>query len=133
MKASPKASTPVIPVAWGELFDKITILEIKQRQITNPSALSHITEELAQLSAIAASVHVRHEIAPLISELRSTNEALWVCEDRIRGKEKQHAFDDEFIELARSIYLTNDKRAALKRQISVALGSLLVEEKSYGD
>ena len=135
MKISPaeKASAPMIPVAWGELIDKITILEIKNRRITNPEAALHIAEELAQLSAIAAPVHAREGMGPLIAELKSANEALWELEDRIRRKERQRVFDLDFIELARAIYLTNDKRAALKRQISVALGSILVEEKWYGD
>jgi hypothetical protein len=131
--AAPKAPAPMIPVAWGELFDKITILEIKHRQIANPDAARHVAEELAQLRAIAAPVHAKSEIMPLIAALKSANEALWECEDQIRRKEQQHVFDNDFIELARSIYLTNDKRAALKRQISMALGSILVEEKWYGD
>ena len=139
MKASPtegppvEAQAPMIPVSWGELFDKITILEIKNRHIANQDASNHIAEELHQLRAVAAPLHARNEIMPLIAELKRTNEALWECENRIRRKEKQHIFDNDFIELARSIYLTNDKRAVLKRQISVAVGSVLVEEKWYGD
>jgi hypothetical protein len=129
--SAPKASSPMIPVSWGELFDKITILEIKNRHVTNPDASSHIAEELAQLRAIAAPV--QNEVMPLVAELKSTNEMLWEIEDRIRRKEKQRIFDGDFIELARSVYITNDKRAALKRQISVALSSVLVEEKWYGD
>ena len=128
---APTASSPMIPVSWGELFDKITILEIKNRLITDHEASLHIAEELGQLRAIAAPV--QNEVMPLIAELKSTNEALWDIEDRIRKKEKQRAFDSDFIELARSVYITNDKRAALKRQISVALSSILVEEKWYGD
>ena len=89
--------------------------------------------ELGRLKTIAASVHAKNDIMPLIAELKRTNEALWECEDRIRRKERQGAFDGDFIALARSIYLTNDQRADLKRQISMALASVLVEEKWYGD
>lgn len=123
----------MIPVSWGELFDKIAILEIKNRHIVNRDASGHVVEELNRLRAIAARVHAENELMPLIAELKRTNEMLWDYENRIRGKEKQSAFDSDFIELARSIYLTNDKRAELKRKISVAVGSVLVEEKWYGD
>lgn len=139
MKAPPtegppaEAQAPMIPVPWGELFDKITILEIKNLHIVSQDASNHIAEELRRLRAIAAPLHEKNEIMPLIAQLKKTNEALWEFENRIRRKEKQHVFDNDFIELARSIYLTNDKRAALKRKISVAVGSVLVEEKWYGD
>ena len=139
MKASPtkeppvKTLAPVIPVSWGELFDKITILEIKSRHIVSQDASRHVAEELNQLRAIATPFHAENELTPLVAELKRTNEALWECENRIRKKEKQRAFDNDFIELARSIYVMNDKRAVLKRQISVAVGSVLVEEKWYGD
>lgn len=123
----------MIPVSWGELFDKITILEIKSRHIADQAASHHVAEEISQLRVIAARVQAKNEIAQLISELKRTNEVLWECENRIRRKEKQRVFDSDFIELARSIYVTNDKRAALKRQISIAAGSVLVEEKWYGD
>ncbi|HXR94811.1 MAG TPA: DUF6165 family protein [Rhizomicrobium sp.] len=129
----PSMEAPMIPVSWGELFDKITILEIKARHIANQEASGRIAEELDRLRAVAASVHAKNDIMPLIAELKRTNETLWECEDRIRRKERQGAFDSDFIALARSIYLTNDQRAALKRQISVALASVLVEEKWYGD
>jgi len=129
----PPIEAPMIPVSWGELFDKITILEIKARHIANQEASARIAEELGRLKTIAASVHAKNDIMPLIAELKRTNETLWECEDRIRRKERQGAFDGDFIALARSIYLTNDQRAALKRQISVALASVLVEEKWYGD
>jgi Family of unknown function (DUF6165) len=128
-----KAQAPMIPVSWGELLDKITILEIKSRHIVSQDASVHIAEELRQLSAVAAPVQAKSEIIKLVAELKKTNEALWECEDRIRRKEKQRVFDNDFIELARSIYATNDRRAALKRQINEDVGSVLVEEKWYGD
>ncbi len=139
MKTSPpekspaEAPAPMIPVSWGELFDKITILEIKNRHIVNREASGHVAEELNQLRVVAARVHAKNELMPLIAELKRTNEMLWDYENRIRIKETQRVFDRDFIELARSVYLTNDKRAALKRQISVTVGSVLVEEKWYGD
>lgn len=132
-KVPVKAPVPMVPVSWGELLDKITILEIKHRHIVSQDASRHIAEELSQLRAIAAPVQENKEILQLIAELKETNEALWECENRIRRKEKQQVFDNDFVELARSIYATNDKRAALKRQISEAVGSVLVEEKWYGD
>ncbi|MBD8874013.1 DUF6165 family protein [Rhodanobacter sp. DHB23] len=122
------------PVSYGELIDKITILEIKSQRIGDPAKLANVRTELDLLNATweahpASKVDIRAERARLLA----VNEALWVIEDDIRLKEKAQAFDAEFVELARSVYFRNDERAAVKREINVKLGSQLVEEKSYQD
>ena len=121
-----------VPVSIGELVDKITILEIKSERLTGAEALDNVRRELALLSAEAETLDLAGAEARRIrGELKAVNEALWEIEDRIREKESQGAFDRDFIELARSVYITNDKRAALKRELNLLLGSALVEEKSY--
>jgi hypothetical protein len=123
-----------VPVSFGELIDKITILEIKSRQIADPAKLVNVRNELEQLDATwAAHPASRTDIAVERARLLAVNEVLWDIEDRIRLKEKAQAFDQEFIELARSVYFRNDERAAVKREINLKLGSQLVEEKSYQD
>ncbi|MFM8701583.1 MAG: DUF6165 family protein [Hyphomicrobiales bacterium] len=125
-------ATPYIPVSWGELIDKITILEIKSTRLPDQIATANVLEELSMLMAIADAV-IQHDpvIAVLKAELHAVNLALWAVEDRIREKELQQAFDAEFIGLARSVYFQNDRRAMLKKQMNMALKSQLVEEKSY--
>jgi len=123
-----------IPVSFGELIDKITILEIKAERIRDPDKLVNVRKELDLLCRTweghpAALLDIEAERA----KLRSVNERLWDIEDRIRLKEKAQAFDADFIELARAVYFCNDDRAALKRAINTRLGSTLVEEKSYED
>jgi hypothetical protein len=123
-----------VPVSYGELLDKITILEIKSERIKTASKLANVRVELDLLNATwladsAASI----DIAAERGALRRVNEALWDIEDRIRLKERASAFDAEFIELARSVYIRNDERAEIKRAINEKLGSTLVEEKSYED
>ncbi|MEQ1522828.1 MAG: DUF6165 family protein [Aestuariivirga sp.] len=129
--SAPPAS-PRILVSWGELIDKITILEIKSRKITGPEALANVVKELSSLSGAAAN-HVKDN--PALQELKNrlsgVNQNLWQIEDDLREKEKAKQFDDEFIGLARSVYRLNDERAAVKRQINDFLRSELVEEKSY--
>lgn len=123
-----------VPVSFGELIDKITILEIKSRQIADPAKLVNVRNELDQLNATwAAHAASKTDITDERARLLAVNEALWEIEDRIRLKEKAQAFDAEFIELARAVYFRNDERAAVKREINVKLGSQLVEEKSYQD
>jgi hypothetical protein len=121
-----------VPVSHGELIDKITILEIKADRIRDAAKLANVRAELDLLNATwredAAS---KIDIAAERAQLKAVNEALWDIEDRIRLQEKVHAFDAQFIELARSVYFRNDERAAIKRQINLKLGSQLVEEKSY--
>jgi len=123
-----------VPVSFGELIDKITILEIKARQISDPAKLVNVHNELNLLNSTWANDHASQtDIGKERAHLLAVNEALWDIEDRIRLKEKAQAFDAEFIELARSVYFKNDERAAVKRQINLKLGSQLVEEKSYQD
>ncbi|AIF47712.1 DUF6165 family protein [Dyella japonica] len=123
-----------VPVSYGELIDKITILEIKSRQITDAAKLANVRTELDLLNATWADhTASKTDIAAERARLLAVNERLWDIEDRIRLKEKAQAFDAEFIELARSVYFENDERAAVKREINVKLGSQLVEEKSYQD
>ena len=116
----------------GEFLDKLTILEIKSERIADPAKLANVRRELELLQATwAASPLAKHDVSRLLVELKRVNETLWEIEDRIRRKESEAAFDADFIELARSVYRTNDRRSALKRELNVALGSELIEEKSY--
>jgi|SRR5215831_4954605 len=117
----------------GEFLDKLTILEIKSERIRDPAKLAHVNHELTLMRRRWDAVTVDGDVPALVAELRTVNEALWVIEDRIRECEAAGRFDAEFIELARSVYQTNDRRAALKRRINSALGSELIEEKSYSD
>jgi hypothetical protein len=123
-----------VPVSYGELIDKITILEIKSKQITDPDKLANVRNELDLLNATWANAAASQtDISDERARLLAVNEVLWVIEDDIRLKEKAQAFDQVFIELARSVYFRNDERAAVKREINLKLGSQLVEEKSYKD
>jgi hypothetical protein len=127
-------STISTPVSFGELIDKITILEIKAEQIRDPAKVANVRTELDLLGATwAAHPASNTDIADERARLRAVNQALWDIEDRIRLKEKAKAFDAEFVELARAVYFRNDERAAVKREINEKLGSTLVEEKSYQD
>ncbi len=122
------------PVSYGELIDKITILEIKSRRITDDAKLANVRNELDMLNATWANDHASQtDIAAERERLHTVNETLWDIEDAIRMKERAQAFDQEFIELARAVYFRNDERAAFKRDINLKLGSELVEEKSYQD
>ncbi|GAP65907.1 hypothetical protein MBSD_n1208 [Mizugakiibacter sediminis] len=123
-----------VPVSYGELIDKITILEIKAERIADAAKLANVRTELDLLNATwSADAASRTDIAAERAQLKAVNEALWDIEDRIRLKEKAQAFDGEFVELARAVYFRNDERAAVKRAINLKLGSKLVEEKSYQD
>ena len=118
------------PVSYGELIDKITILEIKSRRITDEAKLANVRNELDMLNATwANSAASQTDIADARARLLAVNELLWDIEDRIRVKERAQAFDQEFIELARSVYFRNDERAAFKREINLKLGSQLVESE----
>lgn len=122
------------PISYGELIDKITILEIKAAQIRDVAKLANVRTELDLLNATwAMHPASRTDISTERAQLKAVNETLWDIEDRIRLKEKAQAFDAEFIELARAVYFRNDERAAFKRAINLKLGSTLVEEKSYQD
>jgi hypothetical protein len=121
-----------VEVSPGELIDRITILEIKLERIKDPGKLKNIRHEYElSLAALHQAVSADARITALHRELRQVNEELWVIEDDIRDHERARNFDDRFIELARAVYKTNDRRAALKRQINDLLHSAIVEEKSY--
>jgi len=123
-----------IELSVGELLDKITILQIKSERIDDETKLENINKELNVLQSLwSASPYSENELDENISELKVVNEALWDIEDKIRDKEGEQVFDQGFIELARSVYVTNDKRAEIKRVINSKTGSELIEEKSYSD
>jgi len=127
-----KFQTPLVPISWGELIDKITILEIKEVKITSNNALDNIRKELGFLSDIVSnSKGVYDAISLLKNELKEVNLNLWQVEDEIRDKEYSQEFDEQFIRLARSVYRLNDDRANLKKKINETLFSELKEEKSY--
>jgi hypothetical protein len=122
----------LIPVSIGELIDKLTVLEIKADRIKDPAKLEHIHRELADLRrAYKTSPRADIDIDAYRVELKSVNETLWEIEDYLRIKEDEGAFDEQFIELARSQYRTSDRRAQIKRLIDEAASSDLTEEKSY--
>lgn len=123
---------PSVEVSWGELIDKITILEIKQQRLTSPEAVDNVRRELAALSPVVQELKpAPSALDGLKQQLRTINETLWDIEDRIRAKEAAKSFDQQFIELARSVYFNNDERARIKRQINELMKSGLVEEKQY--
>ena len=121
-----------LEISIGEFFDKITILEIKKEQISDAEKLVNINNELDALNALLDDLPFsRIDVEKEVSELKKINEELWVIEDDIRDKESQKTFDQGFIDLARSVYFTNDRRSDVKREINIKLGSDFVEEKSY--
>ncbi|MCR8916435.1 hypothetical protein FDP08_19795 [Marinobacter panjinensis] len=123
-----------VPVSFGEVLDKITILEIKSERIADPEKVKNVRLELDELSGTwNEAVQDQAAIADLRKQLKAVNEELWEIEDDIRDQEAAQDFGPKFIELARAVYVTNDKRAAIKKEVNVALGSRFVEEKSYQD
>jgi hypothetical protein len=125
-------AAPSIQVSWGELIDKITILEIKEQRLLSKQSVANVHNELAALMSVAdRTLAKRKDVAGLKKQLKSINETLWEIEDKIRAKEAAQSFDKEFIELARSVYMNNDRRGDLKRRINVLLNSTLGEEKQY--
>ena len=127
-----KMKNPFIPISWGELFDKVTILQIKSEKILAPDSLKNIDRELKQLKLTFDKAFTKNSLVfELAKELRKINSKLWNVEDQIREKERKKVFDNEFIQLARSVYITNDQRSVIKRKINEAFGSELIEEKSY--
>ena len=122
----------LVPISPGELLDKITILRIKSARMTDADKVRNVRVELDVLEKTwRDSGAAIPEVAADEAALQRVNEALWDIEDKIRDKELAQQFDAEFIELARAVYVTNDERAAVKKRINVALGSRIVEEKSY--
>ncbi|WP_407657271.1 DUF6165 family protein [Maricaulis salignorans] len=125
-------TTILTAIAPGELIDKITILRIKSERIGDDAKLKNVRTELALLNeTLASDVPASDALSRLDAALQAVNEELWVIEDDIRDCERDGDFGAEFIRLARAVYVTNDKRAALKKDINVLLGSNIVEEKSY--
>ena len=123
-----------VPVSFGELIDKITILQIKSERMRDAGKLANVRRELEMLDAMwRLAPESRIEAADLWVQLKAVNERLWVIEDDIRVKEKRQEFDAEFVRLARAVYVENDERARVKRELNQRLGSALVEEKSYED
>jgi hypothetical protein len=119
-----------VPVSAGELLDKITILRIKQRRITDPTKLANVRRELRALERVWRTA-VRQPVQDAEAQLTQVNEALWNIEDHIRDQERRKEFGARFVELARQVYFNNDRRAEIKRAINMRLGSLFIEEKSY--
>ena len=122
---------PHVPASWGDVIDRITILELKVARLPTEAARANAAKELKLLSHIAAPVLAGAEIAGLVARLRALNQALWETEDRIREHERIAKFDASFIALARAVYHKNDERGALKRELNLVLGSGLIDEKSY--
>lgn len=123
-----------VEVSLGEFLDKLTILQIKSERIRDPAKLDNIRKELELLTRTwSSSPFADADIHEPLGRLKAINEKLWDIEDRIRVKESHGAFDQEFIELARAVYLCNDERAAIKRELNLLLGSELIEEKSYAE
>jgi len=124
-------TVPHIPISWGELIDKITILEIKVERLGADTARANAAKELLLLREIAGAALAHPPMQALVARLKALNERLWEIEDRIRDHERAGDFGADFVGLARSVYKANDERGAIKREINVALGSGLIEEKSY--
>lgn len=123
-----------VEISIGEFFDRISILEIKKEKISDAAKLENIDKELSYSLALLDSLPFAFkDVAAEYQELKAVNEKLWVIEDDIRDKESKKEFDQVFIELARSVYFTNDRRSEVKRAINIKLGSDFVEEKSYED
>ena len=124
----------LVPVSFGELLDKIASLQIKSERMKDETKLANVRKELVALEKTwMAHPAAGHDIVQLRAQLKAVNERLWEIEDDIRVKEKQQAFDAEFVRLARAVYFENDERARIKKDINLALGSSYVEEKSYED
>jgi hypothetical protein len=123
---------PVVPVSWGELLDKIAILEIRRSRLRAPAAVANAERELAALgTALAGLSPVPSGLAELRAALAGVNQRLWTIEDSIREKDAQGDFGPDFVALARSVYRENDERGRIKRAINTLLESELVEEKQY--
>ena len=121
----------LVPVSVGELFDKITILQIKNERITNLEALRNIERELRALENICNNlINIDPE---LIAQLKLVNIEIWEVEDELRLFEKEQLFDERFVNMARSVYMFNDKRASITRRINKLYNSEIKEEKSYAE
>ncbi len=126
------ASSILVEISPGELIDKITILAIKSQRMTDPAKLKNVELELEALTgARDRALSPSPALERLTAQLQRVNELLWETEDEIRDCERSRQFGLPFIELARKVYITNDERSALKRQINELLGSRIIEEKNY--
>ena len=122
----------MVPASWGEVIDKITILEIKNERLSSADKLRNVRHELALLADIRDKTFPDHgKLRELSQQLKAINEKLWLIEDEIREYERNKDFGSRFTELARLVYKTNDDRSVIKREINQLLGSELIEEKSY--
>ena len=122
------------PVSFGELLDKIAILQIKSERMSDPAKVANVRKELEALSATwLAHPAAQQHLVELRAALKDVNERLWDIEDEIRDCERRQDFGAEFVRLARAVYFENDERARIKKAINLALGSAYVEEKSYQD
>lgn len=123
---------PEAPCAWGDLLDRLSILELKCERIAEPVALTHVRRERGALAEVVGDqARFPAALAPLLDDLAAVNAVLWDVEDQIRAHERAGDFGAGFVTLARSVYTENDRRAALKRRINLLLGSDLVEEKVF--
>ena len=123
-----------VPVSPGEVLDKITILEIKSERMGDPEKVANVRAELSLLQKTWDGVIKDTDvIRDLHAQLKEINETLWEIEDDIRDKERVKEFDERFVELARAVYFTNDRRSKAKKELNLHLGSEIVEEKSYQD
>ena len=124
----------LVPVSPGEVLDKITILEIKSERMTDPEKVANVRVELELLRETwSKAVHEDDVVCRLHDALKEINEKLWEIEDDIRDKERVKEFDERFVELARAVYFTNDRRSQIKKELNLHLGSRIIEEKSYQD
>jgi hypothetical protein len=124
----------LVPISPGELLDKITILQIKAERIDDATKVANVKTELALLTDIwNKSVDNDTNLDSRAKELKRVNEDLWEIEDDIRDEERNNQFGERFVELARSVYVTNDERADIKKKVNLLLNSTIVEEKSYQD
>jgi len=122
----------LVPVSPGELLDKISILEIKSERMTDPGQLNNVRAELELLRQCwRVSVVEDEHLSALHAELKAVNTRLWEIEDGIRARERDACFDSKFVDLARSVYINNDRRAEIKKELNEYLGSPMSEEKSY--
>lgn len=123
---------PCVPLAWGEVFDKLTILEIKAQRLAKPTQLANVARERLEIEAVVGDPgRFPVALSGLVSQLKGVNATLWEIEDGKRACERRQSFDAAFVQLARQVYRLNDQRAAIKRQINLVLGSTLLEEKSH--
>lgn len=123
---------PMLPVSWGEVFDKWTILVIKQARIGDPEKVRNVSRERAEIEQVIGDrSRFPARLEALTGDLHEINAQLWDIEDGKRRCEREQSFGEEFVQLARQVYMKNDERARIKKEINLLLGSVIIEEKSY--